>query len=1329
MKKYYLLFLFILVFHVSVIAQDRVFWCITKSDISSAKTDGTDIKQSVTLSTGFTYDIESDFYKNTIYWSEGYMLRKANIDGTGVQTLFTTTELIGGLALDLTNEKLYYITYDANFHVNQCNLDGTDRKMIYEIPMSAIKNFSLSISPTLQKLYWTTRRYTETKVMRSNLDGSSVETLMTVSNYIPYLAIDEKNQKLYLSYKDDNKVMMTDMTCSTTPTLVFDNSNQTFSMAVNNVENKLYFAELNTNKIRKCNLDGSSPQDVITTGPGLLYAITFPTVPPGPTVSANQDYTFALKDFLLTGVDKDLLTKVQITSMPDKGTIYLDTNGNNIFDAGEAVVLNQEISKVNINAGKLKYKPVTNESGLPCTTFSFKWYNGSTYSVSEYQQKIYVLGVPNITTQAVSDINSTTATGNGNITNLGVPYPTAYGICWNTTGNPTDTDSKVDMRSASATGAFTASMTGLAENTTYHVRAFATNTVSTVYGDEVSFTTLYKLRVSSVSVPLNRKYKSGDILSFTVNFNDIVNVTTSGGTPYIPITLDEGVTVKANYIGGSGTTSLLFSYTVATGDLDTDGVTVGPAITANGGTLKNADGVNASLTLNNIGSTSGVLIDAVSPTIYSVTSDNSNGVYRESHAVFIKVKFTEILTVTGTPTLALNSGGTASYFSGNYTPNLTFMYTIGSNQSSADLDYSTTSSLTLAGGTIQDAAGNSASLTLPAVGGPNSLAGQKDIAIAMIPAVETKDAVSIASTTTTLKGTVNANNASSTVTFDYGLTTGYGNSIFATESPVTGNTVTNVSISLTGLLPNTTYHYRVRASNFAGTSNGSDLTFTTLPAANSTFTGIGNWSDVARWSAGIPGTITATTIDGICTANSNTEVASLKINSGKLTINPDRTLKVTGSLVNNAGADALLLKSDGTGTGKLVNNSTGVSATVQQYFVKGQWHYYTLPTSAPVNVYPLFYRFWAVKCSDSFGAGFWKFMNSDDVLTPGIGYGAHYNGSFANDTVVSISGSLNTGDITVNTSDEDRKFFLIGNPYSCTVDWTTGINRDRVENAFYLWNPVSGSYSSYVDGTYINGQTQYIAPMQGFFISAINSTSSVTFTNAAKTTTPSYFRSADLNQLVRLSVKDQPGMSDETVIRIKDGSTTAFDGEMDAYKIISAESFVPQLWSNYNGNEYSINTVPDINENLLIPLKVLPRNTGIHEISLSELKDYDKNLPVYIYDENLERGVNVVNGSYSFTAEAGKIVNLYISFTQNPTALDNVTGLETRIFSKDKVLSIVGMSGKGNNVKIFNVDGKMVKQDYVVGSKLDVPVTSDGLYIVRIVSDNGKLFTGKVVVK
>ncbi len=96
---------------------------------------------------------------------------------------------------------------------------------------------------------------------------------------------------------------------------------------------------------------------------------------------------------------------------------------------------------------------------------------------------------PTVSTQAVTDITTSSATGNGTITDLGTANPTAYGVCWSTTLNPTTADANINQGATGSTGAFTANLTGLSAGTTYHVRAYATNTAGTSYGEDVSFTT------------------------------------------------------------------------------------------------------------------------------------------------------------------------------------------------------------------------------------------------------------------------------------------------------------------------------------------------------------------------------------------------------------------------------------------------------------------------------------------------------------------------------------------------------------------------------------------------------------------------------------------------------------------------------------------------------------------------------------------------------------------------------------------------------------------------------------------------------------------------
>jgi uncharacterized protein (TIGR02145 family) len=80
----------------------------------------------------------------------------------------------------------------------------------------------------------------------------------------------------------------------------------------------------------------------------------------------------------------------------------------------------------------------------------------------------------------------------------------------------------------------------------------------------------------------------------------------------------------------------------------------------------------------------------------------------------------------------------------------------------------------------------------------------------------------------TINGSVNPFSLSTIVTFEWGTTTNYGNSIVASQSPVTGNNLVNLSADLSGLAPGTIYHFRLKAENSLGVAYSGDLTFKTL---------------------------------------------------------------------------------------------------------------------------------------------------------------------------------------------------------------------------------------------------------------------------------------------------------------------------------------------------------------------------------------------------------------------------------------------------------------------------------------------------------------------
>ncbi len=92
---------------------------------------------------------------------------------------------------------------------------------------------------------------------------------------------------------------------------------------------------------------------------------------------------------------------------------------------------------------------------------------------------------PALATNAVSDITTTGATLNGTIWFAGNPVATQHGFCWNTTGMPTTSDSKTEYGEEARTGPYSLVTVGFDPNNIYYVRAYATNDLGTVYGEEV----------------------------------------------------------------------------------------------------------------------------------------------------------------------------------------------------------------------------------------------------------------------------------------------------------------------------------------------------------------------------------------------------------------------------------------------------------------------------------------------------------------------------------------------------------------------------------------------------------------------------------------------------------------------------------------------------------------------------------------------------------------------------------------------------------------------------------------------------------------------------
>ena len=134
--------------------------------------------------------------------------------------------------------------------------------------------------------------------------------------------------------------------------------------------------------------------------------------------------------------------------------------------------------------------------------------------------------IPTVTTSTITNTGQTNATGGGNITSDGGGSVTARGVCWSTTANPTITESHTS--DGSGTGAFVSQLSGLTPNTPYYVRAYATNSSGTAYGNEVTFST-------NVALAIGQSYQGGIIFYIDgTGQHGLISATTDQTAVYVP---------------------------------------------------------------------------------------------------------------------------------------------------------------------------------------------------------------------------------------------------------------------------------------------------------------------------------------------------------------------------------------------------------------------------------------------------------------------------------------------------------------------------------------------------------------------------------------------------------------------------------------------------------------------------------------------------------------------------------------------------------------------------------------------------------------------------
>jgi hypothetical protein len=209
--------------------------------------------------------------------------------------------------------------------------------------------------------------------------------------------------------------------------------------------------------------------------------------------SAGLDVKFNNKGFLppriaLTAINSALPVTDPAIGLLIYNTAIAGTPPNNVttgYYCWNGTKWIPVLSPQGTNIGDMQYWNGTQWVGLPVGT------NGQILTFNNGVPTWGGIQIPVISTTSVTNINSTTATSGGNITSDGGGPVTARGVCWSTVSNPTTADSKTN--DGTGTGSFISNLTGLTVNILYYIRAYATSSVGTSYGNQGSFTTSFAI--------------------------------------------------------------------------------------------------------------------------------------------------------------------------------------------------------------------------------------------------------------------------------------------------------------------------------------------------------------------------------------------------------------------------------------------------------------------------------------------------------------------------------------------------------------------------------------------------------------------------------------------------------------------------------------------------------------------------------------------------------------------------------------------------------------------------------------------------------------------
>lgn len=518
----------------------------------------------------------------------------------------------------------------------------------------------------------------------------------------------------------------------------------------------------------------------------------------------------------------------------------------------------------------------------------------------------------------------------------------------------------------------------------------------------------------------------------------------------------------------------------------------------------------------------------------------------------------------------------------------------------------------------------------------------------------------------------------------------------------------------------------------------------------STWTGTTStaWTTLGNWSCDVPTAYTDVTIGTssnypVIPAAANITVKSLAINAGSVTVSPTAKLTVTNALTNAMGNAGLVIKSDATGTGSLINTSADVPGTVERYIsgsailTANLYHQVSVPLAQSSNpTSNLFLDSYLYNFTESGDvSGLWNPLGNPTTtpLDVNKGYLIYYPNT---SHLYTFAGPLRAGTVSpaITFTNAAHGFNLVPNPYPSAIDWTL-TTRNNLADAIWIWNSAYQNYGAYgtITGGGTSSTTQFIAVGQSFFVRAIATSPVFTMEDADRVhNAQAFLKKAQTTENQLHLIVDGNHSRDEIVVAFNDNWSAATENA-DVSKMYGSEGS-PQLNTvASDGSKLCIDARKFTDGDAIVPLNFLLAAATEVTFTASGLESFNAGTPIFLEDMMLNTTTDLrSNPVYRFNHSAGDTENRFRLLFNITTGILERPGItKGSVFVNGGILhiDIAGMQRAKANIALYDATGRQLSShmQVILGQVQLAAPSAPGVYIVRVTGGN-KTFTGKVIV-